>query len=367
MISNSKNIDKINSQTSNLHKRDYFMSLIDKASKENELSKEEIIELLQLEEKELLDYLHHKADSIRAQYHGQEVHLRGIIEFSNYCNKNCFYCGLRKDNQDLQRYKLNEEDIIEIAYAGIDLAYKTIVFQSGEDGYAADTIAYIIKKVKSKANIAISLCLGERDFQEYQLWKDAGADRYLLKHETADKSLYKKLHPEMDYHTRINHLHKLKEMGYQTGSGNIIGLPGQSLASLADDILLFKELRLDMAGIGPFIPHYKTPLAEERQGTVELTLKVLAITRLLIPLIHLPATTALGTVALDGRQRALQAGANIVMPNITSSKYRSLYEIYPAKICIDEKASDCRQCIGGIISSLGRTVSQARGDSLINK
>ncbi|MFW5981559.1 MAG: [FeFe] hydrogenase H-cluster radical SAM maturase HydE [bacterium] len=359
--------NKINS-TSNMSGMTYsnnIRGLINKASIENKLSKDEIIEVLKIKNDIELKYLYKKADEIRAKYHGIEVHLRGIIEFSNYCNRNCFYCGLRKDNKNIKRYKLGIEEIIETAHLGIDLGYKTVVLQSGEDGYSADKVAYIIKEIKKKSDIAITLCLGEREFDEYQVWKNAGADRYLLKHETSDEFLYHKLHPGMDYQTRINHLSRLKEIGYQTGSGNIVGLPNQTLASLADDILLFKELKLDMAGIGPFIPHQESPLAGEKKGGVQMTLKVLALTRLLNPLIHLPATTALGTIDHDGRQQALRAGANIVMPNITSSRYRSLYEIYPAKICIDENASDCRHCIGGIIASLGRTVASSRGDSLI--
>lgn len=338
--------------------------IINKAAVDNELSKNEIIKLLETNDENNLDYLYKKADSIRKKFHGDEVHLRGIIEFSNYCRQNCHYCGLRKDNDILKRYQIGAEEIVKIALSGAELGYKTIVLQSGEDEYEADKIGYIINRIKEKTDIAITLCVGERSLEEYRLWKEAGADRYLLKHETSDKPLYHRLHPGMNYEDRIQRLHWLRDLGYQLGGGNIIGLPGQTTETLARDILLFKELKLDMIGIGPFIAHQKTPLRGEPRGTVEMTLKVLAVTRLLLPLTHLPATTALGSIDDFGRQKGLQAGANVVMPNITSSQYRVLYEIYPAKICIDEKAQECRQCIGGIINSLGRTVAVNRGDSL---
>jgi len=338
--------------------------IIDKSVQEHELTKDEIVTLLEIEDKNTLNYLYQQADKIRQKYHGDEVHLRGIIEFSSYCKQNCHYCGLRKDNKEIARYQLEAKDIIEQALAGVDLGYKTIVLQSGEDDFPAESMAEIIKKIKDKSDVAITLCIGERSYKEYKLWREVGADRYLLKHETADQGLYNKFHPGMKYEERIKRLYWLKELGYQTGGGNIIGLPGQSLDIIAEDLLLFKELKLDMVGIGPFISHQSTPLKGNKAGTVEMTLKVLAITRLLLPLSHLPATTALGSIDNYGRQKALKAGANVVMPNITLSKYRPLYEIYPAKICIEEKAADCRQCIGGIINSLGRIVSTGRGDSL---
>lgn len=337
--------------------------LIDRAARQHLLSKKEIELLLRCKGR-TLNYLYNKANQIRLKYHGKVVHLRGIIEFSNYCNQNCYYCGLRKDNQKLKRYRLKERDIVMMALKAVKLGYKTIVLQSGEDGYDAEKMARVIRDIKEKANVAITLCLGERDYSEYRLWKNAGADRYLLKHETADRDLYQILHPGMTYKNRIQRLHWLKKLGYQVGSGNIIGLSGQNEEMLARDILLFKELDLDMVGIGPFISHPATPLKECKNGTVEMTLKVLALTRLLLPLSHLPATTALGTIDPQGRQKALKTGANVVMPNVTDTSFRSLYEIYPAKICIDEKTSDCRQCIGSIISSLGFEVATDYGHSL---
>lgn len=337
--------------------------ILDRAEREHNLSTTEIITLLQARGDDYKE-LCKSADRIRAKYHGNQVHLRGIIEFSNYCFRNCEYCGLRSDNHDLKRYQLTPQEIIKMTLEAADLGYKTIVLQSGEDGYDADKLARIIKEIKDEVGIAITLCVGERDYAEYKLWKEAGADRYLLKHEVADPVLYKRLHPDMEYDERIKRLKWLKELGYQVGSGNIIGFPGQDEAVIARDIELFKELDLDMVGIGPFIAHQNTPLKNEANGTVEMTLKTVAITRLLLPLAHIPGTTALGTIDSEGRQKALQAGANVVMPNVTATEYRSLYEIYPAKICIEEKANDCRQCIGGIITSLGRVVGRDYGHSL---
>lgn len=338
-------------------------NLVDKAAAEAELRKKEIIYLLE-QDFSKLDYLIEKADQKRQELFGDEVHLRAIIEISSYCKQNCHYCGLRKDNEDLDRYQLEKDEIIAAANQAAELGYKTVVLQSGEDDYPAQEIAEIIKEIKLNNDIAITLSLGERDFGAYKLWKEAGADRYLLKHETADQELYQKYHPQMSFANRIASLKYLKTLNYQTGSGVIIGLPGQSAETLAADLMLLKELKVDMVGSGPFIPHQNTPLKNTAQGTVEMTLKFNALSRLLLQLSHIPATTALGTIDDFGRQKALQAGANVVMPNVTDSKYRRKYEIYPAKICLDEEASDCRQCIGGIINSLGRFVSTERGDSL---
>jgi biotin synthase len=337
--------------------------LVDKASQFQELSKKELVFLLK-QPLEKVDYLLDKADQKRDEIFANEVHLRAIIEFSNYCRQNCFYCGLRKDNQNIERYQLKQEEIVDTAEAASEIGYKTVVLQSGEDEYPAQEIAEIIKKIKNNTSMAVTLSLGERDFGAYKLWREAGADRYLLKHETADRELYNKYHPGMSFDNRIESLKYLKNLGYQIGSGVIIGLPGQTEEILAEDILLLKELDIDMMGAGPFIPHQQTPLKGKERGTVEMTLKFNALCRLLMPLVHIPATTALGTIDVEGRQKALKAGANVVMPNVTDSSYREKYQIYPDKICINEEAGDCRQCIGSIINSLGRYVSQTAGHSL---
>ena len=337
--------------------------LVDQASEQAELAKEDIEALLAADISEL-DYLLQQADQKRKEVCGDEVHLRAIIEFSSYCKQNCHYCGLRKDNHELQRYQLKREEIIETARMAAELGYQTVVLQSGEDQYPAADIAEIIKEIKKTTGMAITLSLGERDFAAYKLWREAGADRYLLKHEIADQALYEKYHPGMSFANRIESLNYLKTIGYQIGSGVIIDLPGQTPEILAEDLLLSQDLELDMIGSGPFIPHEQTPLAESKTGTVEMTLKFTALSRLLLPLAHIPATTALGTIDAEGRQKALLAGANVVMPNVTDSKYREKYQIYPEKICVNEEAGDCRHCIGGIIASLGREVSQTKGHSL---
>ena len=338
-------------------------SLVDQVYKNAELNKEEIKDLLAADPAEL-DYLLQMADQKRKEVCGDEVHLRAIIEFSSYCRQNCYYCGLRKDNEKIERYQLQKEEIIKTAQMAAELGYQTVVLQSGEDQYPAAEIAEIIKKIKKTTEMAVTLSLGERDFAAYKLWREAGADRYLLKHETADQTLYEKYHPGMSFANRIESLKYLKTIGYQIGSGVIIGLPGQTPDILAEDLLLSQDLELDMIGSGPFIPHQETPLKESKSGTVEMTLKFTALSRLLLPLAHIPATTALGTIDAEGRQKALKAGANVVMPNVTDSSYREKYQIYPEKICVNEEAGDCRQCIGGIISSLGRQVSQNKGHSL---
>lgn len=339
--------------------------LVDQAAQTAELSKDEITAIL-AEDLNDLEYLLQKADQKRAEICGDEVHLRAIIEFSSYCKQNCYYCGLRKDNQQLERYQLKKEEIIKTTQMAAELGYQTIVLQSGEDEYPAAEIAEIIKEIKKTTGIAVTLSLGERDFEAYKLWREAGADRYLLKHEIASKTLYQKYHPGMSFENRIESLRYLKTLGYQIGSGVIIDLPGQTPEILAEDLLLCQKLELDMIGSGPFIPHEQTPLKGTKTGTVETTLKFTALSRLLLPLAHIPATTALGTIDAEGRQKALKAGANVVMPNVTDGKYREQYQIYPDKICVNEEAGDCRQCIGSIISSLGRYVSQNKGHSLRN-
>jgi biotin synthase len=330
----------------------------------NFLSRDEIIYLLSLDGDEM-EILFSYADKMRKKYVGDEIHLRGIIEFSNYCKNNCKYCGLRKDNKNLKRYRMEIEEIIETAKYASKLGFKTIVLQSGEDMYFdVDKICKIIKGIKNSCDVAVTLCIGERSYSEYKEFRKAGADRYLLKHETVNKKLFEDLRPGTKYENRIKCLYFLKELGYQVGSGNIVGLPGQTIEDLADDILLLKKLNVDMAGIGPFIPHPDTPLGNFKEGSLFLTLKVLAVARIVLKYPHLPATTAIGTISQDGRQRALKSGANVIMPNVTPLKYRVHYQIYPNKICVYEDADKCRNCVEKIVKSLGRKISRDYGDSL---
>ena len=322
------------------------------------MNKSEIIDILKSNDEALFK----KADEIRAEYKGDEVHLRGLIEFSNICKRNCFYCGLRGENSNVKRYRLLPDEIIKIAKNGADLGYKTVVLQSGEDDfYDVQKMTYIISEIK-KLNLALTLSIGEKTYNEYKAYKEAGADRFLLRIETTDKNLYKKMHPKASFENRVKCLYNLKELGYETGTGSLVGLPNQTIESLADDILFYKKLDADMIGIGPFIPHPDTPLSGEiNKENFNLALRMMAITRIIMPDINIPATTAMETINKDGRKIALQSGANVVMPNITTQEYREKYEIYPGKICVNESPDICRKCIENKIKSIGRVVSSGFG------
>jgi len=336
-----------------------LQEIINKAESTHELTKNEIVELLANDE--INQVLFKTADRVREKYVGNEVHLRGLIEFSNICSKNCFYCGLRRDNKNIKRYRLEPEIIIDFATKASSYGYKTFVLQSGEGNiYKLEEMLHIISEIK-KLNVAVTLSIGEKTEEEYKAYKDAGADRFLLRIETTDKELYQKLHPGMSHENRVNCLKIIKKLGYETGTGCLIGLPKQSLESLADDILFFKELGSDMIGVGPFIPNEDTPLSSETGGSFELALKVMAITRLFLPDINIPATTAMETLNPQGRLIALQSGANVVMPNVTEGEYRDLYKLYPGKICINDTPANCKSYIAQKIQSIGRTVSKEYG------
>ena len=326
--------------------------------KSDSFSKSDIIELLKSDGTALCE----TADKIRKQYVGDMVHLRGLIEFSNICKCSCKYCGLRAGNTNAQRYRLKPDEIINYAKAGADLGYHTIVLQSGEDGYYdIEKLCYVISEIK-KFDVAITLSIGERTKEDYKAFKDAGADRYLLRIETTDKELYEKLHPDMDFENRKRCLYDLKDLGYEVGSGCLVGLPNQTVESLADDILFFKSIDADMIGIGPFIPHPDTPLKGEINSTnFDMALKVMACVRMILPDINIPATTAMETINPQGRIIALNSGANVVMPNILDTEYKKKYEIYPNKICINEHSGQCRKCIENKINSIGRFVSDNKG------
>lgn len=334
--------------------------IIEKVVLTHNLSKSEILELLKAEgtQKEVL---FKAADNVRKNTVGDDVHLRGLIEFSNYCKQNCLYCGLRRDNKKVTRYRLEPDKIIDFARNASELGYKTVVLQSGEDAYYnTERMSYIISEIK-KLDVAVTLSIGEKTFEEYEAYKKAGADRFLIRIETTDKDLYTKYDPDMDWENRLNCLKNLKTLGYEVGSGCLIGLPEQTLESIADDILFFKEIDADMIGIGPFIPNGDTPLKDAKTGDFELALKVMSIVRLLLPDINIPATTAMETLNPNGRLIALQCGANVVMPNVTQGEYRQLYEIYPGKICVNDTPDKCRGCISSKIKSIGRDISTTQG------
>lgn len=305
------------------------------------------------------------ADRVRQERMGEGILLRGIVEFSNVCDNTCQYCGLNKNNKKLQRYAMRQEEIIEAVGRIVSHNIKTVVLQSGEtSGLDPQWFAGVIRDIKKRFDVSVTLSVGEKSRETYELWKDAGADRYLLKIETTDKKLYTAMHPEMSFENRLRCLRDLKELGYQTGSGNIIGLPGQNARSIARDILFFKEQDFDMIGIGPFIPHPGTDLGRNEKGAAEMVLKAVALTRIVTGNAHLPATTALGSLGKDHRVDGLKAGANVLMPNFTPSPYRKLYEIYPDKRCVEEPVGACAFCVEGMARSIGRCVDYGKGNSL---
>lgn len=327
--------------------------IVEKAVISHQLSKEEIIELLKNDE--LTNNILTAADNVRKKYVGDSIHLRALIEFSNICQRNCFYCGVRAANQNIKRYRLNSSEIISLAQNAIEKGYKTIVLQSAEDNYyTAKILADIIKKIKEN-DVAVTLSIGERTFDEYKILKEAGADRFLLRIETTDRELYKKLHPNMDFDNRIECLKNLKKLGYETGTGCLVGLPDQKIESLADDILFFKKLDADMVGLGPLIPHKDTPLKDIPASSFKLALKVMAITRLLIPDINIPATTAMETIQTNGRILALKSGANVLMPNVTDELHRNQYEIYPGKKSVNYNRLE------DTLKKIGRSISHQKG------
>ncbi len=328
-------------------------------------TKEQIVFLLNLKNEEDLKKLFKRADEVRQKYCGDEVHLRGIIEISNYCEQNCIYCGLRFDNHYIKRYRMSPDEIVKTAKTITNEGIFTIVLQSGEDSFFdSEIISYIIYQIKQNVDVAITLSLGERNFDEYKKWKIAGADRYLLKHETANSRLYEAYHFKQKLSERLEHLEYLKSLGYQIGSGNLIGLPMQTLEDIADDILLCRKFDLDMAAFGPFIPSPHTPYHKKRSGDVLLTLKTIAVARLVLKNVHIPSTTALATLDKNGRKKGLQAGANVIMPDFTPIEYRENYLIYPNKAGIKDNPIEAKTKIENLLNSLGRSISYKRGDSL---
>lgn len=336
-----------------------ILELIKKAESTNELTKADIVEILK--DNSHNEELFQSADRVRKKYMGDQVHLRGLIEFSNICKRNCLYCGLRSGNKNIKRYRLTPDEIIELAKKGSEYGYKTFVLQSGEDEfYTIDKMKYIISNIK-KLDAAVTVSIGEKSYEEYKAYREAGADRYLIRIETTDKELYEAMDPLMSHENRKRCLSDLKKLGYEVGSGCLVGLPNQTIESLAEDILFFKEIGADMIGIGPFIPNQDTPLKNEAGGEFYLSLKVMALTRILLKDINIPATTAMESLDKNGRIIALQSGANVVMPNITEGEYRELYALYPGKICVNDTPAHCRSCITGKITSIGRTIGKDKG------
>lgn len=303
----------------------------------------------------------------RRRYYDNRVYFRGLIEFSNYCKNDCFYCGIRKSNKAVHRYRLSDEEVLNCCAEGSRLGFRTFVLQSGEDPYYTDDrICNLITCIKvCYPECAITLSLGEKPAESYRKYFNAGADRYLLRHESASKSHYNKLHPSsMSLAYRKQCLYTLKEIGFQTGAGFMVESPCQTHEDLADDLIFIRELQPHMIGIGPFIPHKDTQFASEKTPSKELTLIMLALVRILLPKVLMPATTALGTIDPQGREAGLKAGANVVMPNLSPVKHRKDYSLYDNKICTGEEAAECLGCLVGRIRSAGFEPDFSRGDAI---
>ncbi|MBO4581000.1 MAG: [FeFe] hydrogenase H-cluster radical SAM maturase HydE [Bacteroidales bacterium] len=311
-------------------------------------------------------YLYEQAQKVRQQYYGNDIYIRGLIEMSNYCKNNCYYCGIRAGNQEVSRYRLSAEEILSCCGQGYQLGFRTFVLQGGEDMYYTDAIMVdIISAIRSKyPDCAITLSLGERSYETYKAYFDAGADRYLLRHETADFYHYSQLHPDtLSAENRQRCLYDLKRIGYQVGTGFMVGSPYQTPEHLVKDLNFIARLQPQMVGIGPFIPHHQTPFADFPQGSVALTLRLIAILRLMLPAVLLPATTALGTLDPQGREKGILAGANVIMPNLSPVSVRKKYQIYDHKICTGEEAAECRFCLQKRIESIGYQIVVDRGDA----
>lgn len=348
-------------------------SLIEKLAEEHTLDTMELLELLAMLEAErmaegrgrLAKLLAGKADEVRRQYYGNKVYVRGLIEISNYCRNDCFYCGIRRSNADCERYRLTDEEILECCREGYELGFRTFVLQGGEDwNFNDNTLCELIRRIKvNHPECAVTLSLGERSNESYRKLKAAGADRYLLRHETATKNHYEMLHPkEMSFENRMRCLYTLKQLGYQTGCGIMVGSPEQTMGDIARDLAFIGKFRPAMCGIGPFIPHHSTPFAEEPAGTLEQTLYLLSIIRLLVPDVLLPATTALGTIHPQGRELGIRAGANVVMPNLSPADVRKKYELYNNKLSTGQESAQCLAELKARMASIGYEVAADRGD-----
>jgi len=340
-------------------------NLIDKLAENHSLTLDEYKILIENETVENAEYLAKKALEQRHKIYGNKVFIRGLIEISNICKNNCLYCGIRRDNTDCSRYRLTENDIYECCSEGYSLGFRTFVLQGGEDSFFTDErLCEIIRNIKHKyPDCAITLSLGERTKESYQLLFDAGADRYLLRHETANKEHYKRLHPEnMSFEKRMQCLTDLKEIGYQVGCGFMVGSPFQSPLTLAQDLKFIEEFKPHMCGIGPFIAHHSTPFADCKSGTLETTLYLLSIIRLIDPKILLPATTALGTIHQSGREMGILSGANVVMPNLSPFSVRKKYELYDNKICMGDESAQSINELKSRMKKIGYDIVTDRGD-----
>ena len=342
-----------------------MQTVIEKLAQEHNLPDGELLQLITSTEADTNQLLAAAADKIRQQYYGKKVYIRGLIEFTNYCKNNCYYCGIRAGNAHAQRYRLSKEQILDCCAEGYKLGFRTFVLQGGEDPYFTDErICEIVAAIrKQHPDCAITLSIGEKEKASYQAYFEAGANRYLLRHETASEEHYAKLHPaSMSLANRKRCLFDLKEIGYQVGSGFMVGSPYQTPQNLLADLRFLQELQPDMIGIGPYITHEQTPFADKKSGTAEQTLRIISILRLMFPYALLPSTTALGTIHPHGRELGLKAGGNVVMPNLSPVNVRKLYELYGNKICTGEEAAQCRGCLEARVRMAGYEIVTDRGD-----
>lgn len=341
------------------------IEIIKKLEIEQKIDLEGLRTLLTTQEAEVIEELAARARNAAQRIYGNKVYIRGLIEFTNYCKNDCLYCGIRRSNRCVERYRLSEEQIISCCAEGYMLGFRTFVLQGGEDLYFTDErICTLISEIKRNyPDCAVTLSIGEKERESYQAYFDAGADRYLLRHETANEEHYNSLHPaEMSLANRKRCLWDLKEIGYQTGCGFMVGSPGQTVETLYEDLMFIKELQPEMVGIGPFIPQKDTPFGDKTAGTMEMTLRLLSIIRLLHPKVLLPSTTALGTIHPQGREKGILSGANVVMPNLSPVNVREKYKLYDNKICTGDEAAECRFCMQKRMESIGYEVVTDRGD-----
>jgi len=329
------------------------------------MDEKELIYYLTTEDRAEIEALLERADAVRREVTGDAVELRALIELSNHCVRDCLYCGLRKSNAKLERYRIESAELIETVLEASRIGYKTAVLQSGEDpGFSTDELCDLIQKIKDRTDMALTLAFGERPRRDIEQFRAAGADRYLLKIETTDPELFRRLKPDGSFERRVGCLKLLKECGFQVGSGSMIGLPGQTPEIIARDILFFKDMDLDMIGVGPFVPNEDTPLGHESGGTVDMSLRVIALTRIVTVKTHMPATTSIGAIDPAGREKVLKAGANVLMPNLTPAKYREHYRIYPKPARLPETPEESRKNLEIKLKKLGRSVSDSHGHSL---
>lgn len=340
-------------------------ALLEKLTAEHTLTEDEYLRLIDERTPEAAAFLAETAVAVRQSIYGNAVFTRGLIEISNICKNDCLYCGIRRSNRNVERYRLTPDQIVACAREGHSLGFRTIVLQGGEDGYYTDDVLCdIIRRILTDCpDTAVTISMGERGRESFQRLYDAGATRYLLRHETADRAHYQRLHPaEMSFNHRMQCLYELRDIGYQVGCGFMVGSPYQTSRELALDLKFIEQFKPDMCGIGPFIPHHDTPFKDEPSGTLELTCYLLSIIRHIYPPVLLPATTALGTIDPTGREKGINAGANVIMPNLSPVAVRKQYELYDNKICTGEESAQCRGCLDRRMSAIGYKLVVDRGD-----